>query len=136
MHTKSNSSPTNSRAPRTAPGIGVECFRRPAYECKTQAGAMQLTVYLPGIDANGVDIEGAGTDLTVTARKPHFVRENFASLHLEQAQRDYRLRLRVGTCFDYAAMEAEISQGILKVTLPRRRLRAAVARSRGELVAA
>jgi HSP20 family molecular chaperone IbpA len=135
MHKKSNSPQSNARAV-SAPSLGVECFRRPVYECRTQAGAMELTVYLPGIAANSVDIEGSGTDLTVTARKPHFVRENFAALHLERAQRDYRLRLRVGTCFEYAAMQAEISQGVLKVTLPRRRRRTGLIRPQRELVAA
>lgn len=136
MHKKSNSSLTKARSDRSAPASGAESFRRPAYECKTQVGAMELTVYLPGIEASAVDVEGAGTDLTVTARKPHFVRENFDALHLERAQRDYRLRLRVGTCFDYAAMQAEISHGVLKIKLPRRRVRASFPRAGANLVAA
>ena len=81
---------------------------------------MKLVVYVPGVDASGVEIEGRGADLTVTARKAHFVRVNFNALHLEAAQRDYRLRLRLGTDFNYAAMEAEIAHGVLTITLPKR----------------
>jgi HSP20 family protein len=136
MHTKSNSSLRKASATNPAKGTGTESFRRPAYECKNQTMGMELTVYLPGIEADAVDVEGAGTDLTVTARKPHFVRENFAALHLERAQRDYRLRIRVGTSFDYAAMQAEISHGVLTVKLPRRRLRASFPGARTTLVAA
>ena len=66
------------------------------------------------------EIEGRGADLTVTARKARFVRVNFEALHLEGAQRDYRLRLRLGTAFDYAVMEAEIAGGVLTITLPKR----------------
>ena len=81
---------------------------------------MKLVVYVPGVDASGVEIEGRGADLTVTARKARFVRVNFNTLHLETAQRDYRLRLRLGTDFDFAAMEAEIAHGVLTVTVPKR----------------
>jgi HSP20 family protein len=81
---------------------------------------MTLVVYVPGVEASGVEIEGRGADLTVTARKRHHVRVNWQALHLEPAQRDYRLRLRLGAGFDYSAMQAEIAHGVLTVTLPKR----------------
>jgi len=95
-------------------------FRQPNYDCREHADAMKLVVYVPGVGASGVEIEARGTDLTVTARKQHFVRVNFTALHLEGAQRDYQLRLRLGTGFDYAGMEAEIHDGVLTITLPKR----------------
>ena len=70
--------------------------------------------------AAGVDIEALGPDLMITARKSHFVRVNWQSLHLEGAQRDYQLRLRLGLGFDYSAMQAEIHEGVLTVRLPKR----------------
>jgi HSP20 family molecular chaperone IbpA len=82
--------------------------------------AVKLVVYVPGVDASGVDIQARGPDILVTARKAHFVRVNWTSLHLEGAQLDYRLRLRLGTGFDYASMDAEIHDGVLTVTLPKR----------------
>lgn len=119
MHTIINPSLTTSRkrrAVRTSP----EAFRTPHYECVEQPDAMKLVVYLPSVSAAGVDIEGRGADLTVTARKSHFVRVNWQSLHLESAQRDYRLKLRLGYGFDYASMTAEINHGVLTVNLPKR----------------
>src|SRR3954451_12610083 len=101
---------SNSRSMALSPA-SIDAFRQPAYDCKEHADVMKLTVYVPGVDASGVEIEGRGADLTVTARKARFVRVNFAALHIEGAQRDYRLRLRLGTGFDYAAMQAEITQG-------------------------
>jgi HSP20 family molecular chaperone IbpA len=77
-------------------------------------------VYVPGVDASGVEIEARGPDLLVTARKTHFVRVNWQSLHLETAQRDYQLRLRLGHGIDYPALHAEIHQGVLTVVLPKR----------------
>jgi HSP20 family protein len=119
MHTIINTLPTNSRSKAPA-RASVDAFRQPAYDCQEHADAMKLVVYVPGVDASGVEIEGRGADLTVTAKKARFVRVNFNALHLEGAQRDYRLRLRLGTGFDYAAMEAEIAHGVLTITLPKR----------------
>lgn len=111
---------TLKRRSAAAPGTAPEVFRQPAYDCADQGETMKLVVYVPGVEAAGVDIEAAGADLTVTARKAHVVRVNFDALHLEHAQRDYRLRLRLGRGFDYAAMAAELSEGVLTVTLPKR----------------
>lgn len=118
MHTIINTLPTNSR-PKAPARASANAFRQPAYDCHDQADAIKLVVYVPGVDASAVEIEGRGADLTVTAKKARFVRVNFNALHLEAAQRDYRLRLRLGTGLDYAAMAAEISQGILTITLPK-----------------
>lgn len=95
-------------------------FRQPKYDCQEHDDAMKLVVYVPGVGASGVDIEARGADLTITARKQHFVRVNFNALRLEGAQRDYQLRLRLGHGFDYANMHAEITEGVLTVTLPKR----------------
>lgn len=119
MHPIIDTLPTHGRSPaRATPS--VQDFRAPAYDCHEQGDAMKLVVYVPGVVASGVEIEGRGTDLTVTARKARFVRVNFPALHLEGAQRDYRLKLRLGTGFDFAAMEAEIAQGVLTIILPKR----------------
>jgi HSP20 family molecular chaperone IbpA len=119
MHTNITTLPTNSRSKAKAIA-SVEAFRQPSYDCQEHGDAMKLTVYVPGVAASGVEIEGRGADLTVTARKARFVRVNFDALHLETAQRDYRLRLRLGASFDFAAMGAEITNGVLIVTVPKR----------------
>ncbi len=118
MHTIITPLPTRSRT-KAAPSTSVE-FRQPGYDCQEHADEIKLVVFVPGVGASGVDIEARGADLTVTARKQHFVRVNFTALHLEGAQRDYQLRLRLGAGFDYAAMEAEIHDGVLSIRLPKR----------------
>ena len=95
-------------------------FRQPSYDCREHPDTIKLTVYVPGVEAAGVEIEARGPDLLVTARKTHFVRVNWQSLHLESAQRDYQLRLRLGHGIDYPALHAEIHQGVLTVVLPKR----------------
>src|SRR4051812_23215333 len=110
MHTTIHSNPTSSRQIR-AGRTPVEAFRQAIYDCQEQADAMKLVVFVPGVGASGVDIEARGADLTVTARKERFVRVNFTALHLENAQLNYQLRLRLGTGFAFEAMEAEIHEG-------------------------
>ncbi len=112
--------PTPRRWLALAAATATEVFRQPAYDCQDRPDAMVLTLYIPGVAAAGVEIEGRGTDLTVTARKSHLVRINFDALHLERVQGDYRLRLRLGRSLDYAAMEAEITNGVLTIILPKR----------------
>jgi HSP20 family protein len=116
--------PSTSSASRSRKSVGSSAvagpFRRPHYDCLDQADAVKLTVYVPGVDAAGVEIASRGPDLTVTARKAHFVRVNFNALHLENAQRDYQLRLRLGHGLDYANLQAEIAGGVLSINLPKK----------------
>jgi HSP20 family molecular chaperone IbpA len=98
-----------------------DAFRRPHYDCLEQMDALKLIVYIPGVDPAGVDLEVRGPDLIVTATKSHLLRANWRALHLEQAQRDYRLRLRLGFSLDYDALEAELREGVLTITVPKKR---------------
>jgi HSP20 family protein len=125
MHTIIHPTSSRNRQLATVPASDA-AFRQPAYDCQEHQDAMKLVVYLPDVDASSVEIEGRGADLTVTARKRHHVRVNWQALHLESAQRDYRLRLRLGAGVDYPSMQAEIAQGVLTVTLPKRPAETAV----------
>jgi HSP20 family molecular chaperone IbpA len=134
MHTIIPPIRSNSRN-RPANPASLAGFRTPAYDCSEQADAVKLVVYVPGVDAAGVEIEARGADLVITARKAHFVRVNWTGLHLEAAQRDYRLRLRLGGAFDYEAAQAEIHDGVLTLALPKRPALAAGGAARWRRVA-
>ncbi len=110
---------TNRRPGRAVPAVLGET-RSPHYDCQQHGDAIDLTVFLPGVDAAGVDIVVRGPDLVVSGRKTHVVRVNFAAAHLEHAQRDYELRLRLGRELDYGALSAELNDGILSIRIPKR----------------
>ena len=112
-------SPTRS-LPLAEVSPSVPNCRKPSYDCQDRPDNVTLTVFVPGVDAAGVEIEARAPDPVVTARKAHFVRVNWQALHLESAQRDYQLRLRLGHGLDYARLQAEIHNGVLTVTLPKR----------------
>ncbi len=109
----------HSRFPSAEPS---QAFRSPLYDCMDQAQALKLVVYVPGVDAGGLEITTQGPDLLVTARKTHHVRANWQALHLERAQRDYQLKLRLGLGFDYDALQASVTRGVLTIVLPKKQL--------------
>lgn len=120
MHTIINPlQPSNRRSRSSDTSHQQGMFRKPNYDCRELTEALKLVIYVPGVEAAGIEIEWRGPDLTVTARKAHYVRVNWQSLHLETAQRDYQLRLRLGHGFDYEALQAEIHNGILTLSLPK-----------------
>jgi len=110
--------PTKSH-PRRQNAV-VESFRNPHFDCTQMGDVVKLTVFVPGVEAAGVEITTRGPDLTVTARKAHFVRINWRALHLENAQRDYRLKLRLGNHLDYTSLTAELVDGVLTLLIPKR----------------
>lgn len=118
MNTIINTLKSNSR--RTATASASMPTRTPHYECIEDVDALKVIVFVPGVDAAGVEITRRGPDLTVIARKSHFVRVNWTALHLEKAQRDYRLSLRLGNGLDYDALNAELNDGRLVLTLPKK----------------
>jgi len=65
-----------ARRSRSAPDLDAESFRQPRYDRRDQPEALALTVFVPGADAAGVEIDARGVDLVVTARKVRFVRVN------------------------------------------------------------
>jgi HSP20 family molecular chaperone IbpA len=112
--------PKPSHRSRTVESPDRAKFRQPSFDCRELPDAIKLVVYVPGVDANSVAIEARGPDLIVTARKTHVVRVNWQYLHLEGAQRDYQLRLRLGHNLVYAALQAELHCGVLTLLLPKR----------------
>src|SRR3954470_22894293 len=110
----------HNRFPNTAPV--AQDFRSPLYDCIDMAQALKLVVYVPGVDASGIEITTLGPDVFVTARKTHHVRSNWRTLHLEGVQRDYQLKLRLGAGFDYEALQASVARGVLTIALPKKQL--------------
>ncbi|MBI2513828.1 MAG: Hsp20/alpha crystallin family protein [Opitutae bacterium] len=114
--------PALNRSSTDDDNVTVADFRQPRYEITELAQALKLDVYIPGVDPSHVDITTRGPDLVIVARKPHLVRLNWRALHLEAAQRDYELKLRLGHSFDFDALRAEMRDGVLMIFVPKRNL--------------
>jgi HSP20 family molecular chaperone IbpA len=118
MHTIMNTLTSNTRRTSSAPATMP--VRTPHYDCVQETDALKVIIFVPGVEASGVEISRRGPDLTVTAHKSHYVRTNWQALHLEGVQRDYQLRLRLGNGLDYDALNAELVDGRLVLTLPKK----------------
>ena len=118
MHTIMNTLTSNARRTSSVPASMP--VRTPHYDCVQESDALKVIIFVPGVEASGVEISRRGPDLTVTARKSHYVRTNWQALHLEGVQRDYQLRLRLGNGLDYDALNAELVDGRLTLTLPKK----------------
>jgi HSP20 family molecular chaperone IbpA len=116
MHTMIRSLTTPQSSPASARKLA---FRQPHYDCQEQANELKLVIYVPGADPTGIDIEVRGPDLIVTARKSHRPRPNWRALHLEGAQRDYQLRLRLGSRPDFDGIKAAFDRGVLTIAIPK-----------------
>src|SRR5260221_10574594 len=99
----------HSRFPSTE---APQAFRSPHYDCMDQSAALKLAIYVPGVEASGVEITTVGPDLFVTARKTHHVRPNWQALHPERAQRHYQLKLRPGPGFVDRPFQASLPRGV------------------------
>jgi HSP20 family molecular chaperone IbpA len=126
MNTRTQTKSSSSRH-LIAHGASNAAFRQPSYDCRELPDAVNIVVYVPGVGVSGVEIEAHGPDLVVTAHKTRFVRVHWQALHLEGSQRDYRLRLRLGLGFDFAQMQADISDGVLTLSVPKRQAEPAAA---------
>jgi HSP20 family molecular chaperone IbpA len=118
MHTIMNTLTSNTRRTSSAPASMP--VRTPHYDCVQETDALKVIIFVPGVEASGIEISRRGPDLTVTAHKSHYVRTNWQALHLEGVQRDYQLRLRLGNGLDYDALNAELVDGRLTLTLPKK----------------
>lgn len=94
--------------------------RQPHFECSDLPQALKLAVFVPGVEPADVEITTRGPDLVVHARKPHPVRVNFSALHLEAAQRDYELKLRLGLGLDFDSLQADMRDGVLNIVVPKK----------------
>lgn len=82
-------------------------------------GRVEATVYLPGIEARGVELLLAKGELVLTARKPMPVRTNWIALSLERRSHNYRLRFRTKRLLLAAQVRAEFDEGVLQITIER-----------------
>lgn len=110
------------RDPRTSDPETAEGFRQPAFECHDLPRTVRVEVFVPGVDAAGVEITSHGPDLAIVARKTRLVRTNWRALHLEAVQSDYRLKLRLGHGVDFDRLQAEMREGVLSLVVPKRQI--------------
>jgi len=93
-------------------------YQKPRFACREKARTVDLEVFVPGVEAEAVELAVTADDeLVVTARKAMPVRPNFSSANFEAVQPHYQLRVQLGDQVDRRTIWAALRDGILTIHL-------------------
>ena len=91
--------------------------RRPQYHVVETDAAYNLTVNLPGVAKEGLEVTDEGGELRITGRQALTLPENAAVLHRESSDAAFELVLTHDNTIDSEKIGAELKDGVLHLTL-------------------
>lgn len=92
---------------------------KPAYEIKENADSFSVTVYLPGVAKEKVELTAEEGEFRVTAKRAWKQPEGWSTLYRESNDATYELVLTHENTVDAEKVTAELRDGVLRVTLPK-----------------
>jgi HSP20 family protein len=92
---------------------------RPAYEIKETPDAWGVTVYLPGVAKENLDLTAEDSQVRIVARRTWKQPEGWTALHRESADAPFELVLSHDNAIDGDKVAAELRDGVLRVSLPK-----------------
>jgi HSP20 family molecular chaperone IbpA len=92
---------------------------KPVYEVKETDDAYGLTVVLPGVTKDTLEITAEAGELRIVGRRVWKQPEGWTSLYRESADVPYALTLTHDNALDADKIAAELRDGILRVSLPK-----------------
>lgn len=91
----------------------------PAYEIKETPEAFGVTVYLPGVTKDGLEITAEENQVRVIGRRNWKQPDGWAALHRESAAASFELVLAHDSAIDADKITAELRDGVLRASLPK-----------------
>lgn len=110
---------------RTSAACGDSCTTenaqtvRPAYKVNETPDAYTVTVQLPGVAKDGLEITAEDGQVRLVGRRAWKTPEGWTSLYRETANTAYELVLTHDNAIDAEKIGAELRDGVLNVTLPK-----------------
>jgi HSP20 family protein len=92
---------------------------KPYYEIQEKPEAYSLTVYLPGVAKDGLEITADANALTVVGRRAWKQPEGWTALSRESAEVPFELVLEHDNALDADKIHAELKDGVLRAALPK-----------------
>lgn len=92
---------------------------KPAYEVKETPEAWGLTVYLPGVAKDGLELTAEEGQFRVVGRRNWKQPEGWTSLYRETGDAAFELVLTHDNAVDADKIAAELNDGVLRVSLPK-----------------
>jgi len=93
--------------------------RKPAYEIKETPETYGVTVYLPGVDKDAVELTSEAGQFRIFARRSWHMPEGWTSVYRESNDAAYELILSHDNAIDSDKIVAELRDGVLRVSLPK-----------------
>ena len=103
-----------------APAAQTQAWRRPRYDVVENDDAFVVSVSLPGVRREGVNISLEDDALSITGTRTADLPKGWRPLRRELPEGDYRLNLRLNVEVKEDAISATAENGILTLTLPKR----------------
>jgi HSP20 family protein len=104
-----------SRASAAAPATVV----KPRYETSDSPEAYGLTVYLPGVAKDGLEITAENDQLRISGSRSWKQPEGWTQVYRESFAAPYDLVLQYDNSIAPEKIQAELSDGVLRVSLPK-----------------
>jgi HSP20 family molecular chaperone IbpA len=92
---------------------------RPAYEVKETDDAWGVTVHLPGVAKEGLELTAEEGQLRIVGRRAWKQPEGWTTLYRESADAAFELVLTHDNVVNLDAIAAELRDGVLNVSLPK-----------------
>lgn len=92
---------------------------KPAYEIKETPEAFAVTVFLPGVAKDGLEVTAEDGQVRILGRRAWRQPEGWTALHRETAGATYELVLTHENAIDAEKIAAELRNGVLQISLPK-----------------
>lgn len=92
---------------------------KPLYEIKENDDAYGVTVYLPGVTKDGLELTAEAGEFRIVGRRAWKQPEGWTALYRETADAPYELVLTHDNAIDADKIAAELRDGVLRVSLPK-----------------
>jgi HSP20 family molecular chaperone IbpA len=92
---------------------------KPPYEVKETDDAYGLTVFLPGVTKDTLEITAEAGEFRIVGRRAWKQPEGWTSLYRESSDVPFELSLAHDNAIDADRIAAELRDGVLRVSLPK-----------------
>lgn len=107
------------REENTNPSTEPEFTLKPVYELKENPDAWGLTVYLPGVAKDGLELSAEDNSINIRGRRAWQKPDGWTQLYRESVDAPYALTLEHDNSVDVEKIHAELKDGVLRVSLPK-----------------
>jgi HSP20 family molecular chaperone IbpA len=113
------STSTSTSASAAPAPAGLAPTLRPVYSIRETPASFDVTVDLPGVAKDGLEITSEEGLLSIVGRRVWRQPTGWTRLHRESVDADYALTLRHDDAVDAERIQAELRDGVLRLTLPK-----------------